>query len=108
MTALYTEAEIVEAVADLTRDQLIRYVHLRIVTPVQTAAGPRFAEIDLRRTSLLCELEADMELSEDAIVIVMSLLDQLHGTRARLGALMDVLAAEEAEVRERIARRLGG
>ena len=64
------------------------------------------AEIDVSRTALLCELQDDMDLHEDALVIVMSLIDQLHGTRGRLSALMDALAAEEAEVRERIVRRM--
>ena len=106
MTDRYTEAELIAAVAPLTPDRLLHYVHLRIVRPVETEEGPRYREIDLRRVTLLCELSDDMELSEDALVIVMNLLDQLHGTRSRLAALMTALGAEEAEVRDRIAQKL--
>ncbi len=106
MTDLYTDADLIEAVAALTQDRLLHYVHLRIVQPLQTDSGPRFREIDLRRITLLCELSDDMELNEDALVIVMNLLDQLHGSRARLTAVMTALTNEEAEVRGRIARIL--
>lgn len=106
MTQHFTEAELIEAIAPLTRDRLLHYVHLHVVQPVQTADGPRYREIDLRRVTLLCELADDMEMNEDALVVVMHLLDQLHGSRARLDAVMSALAEEDAEVRARIARSL--
>lgn len=106
MTQRYTETDLIEAVAPLTRDRLLHYIHLKVVQPVQTPEGPRFHEIDLRRVSLLCELSDDMELNEDALVVVMNLLDQLHGARARLNSLMAALAQEDADVRARIAQAL--
>lgn len=106
MTDLYTDTDLIEAIAPLNRDRLLHYVHLRIVQPLETDSGLRFREIDLRRVTLLCELSDDMELNEDALVIVMNLLDQLHGNRARLSSLMAALANEEAEVRDRIVRAL--
>jgi chaperone modulatory protein CbpM len=108
MTQHLTEADLIEAVAPLTRDRLLHYVHLHVVRPVQTAEGPRYREIDLRRITLLCELADDMEMHEDALVVVMHLLDQLHGSRGRLDAMMRALAQEDPEVRARIARRLAG
>ena len=106
MTDLYTDADLIDAIAPLTRDRLLHDAHLRIVQPLETGDGPRFREIDLRRVTLLCELSDDMELSEDALVIVTNLLDQLHGNRARLTALMAALTEEDPEVRSRIARVL--
>lgn len=106
MTDHYTESDLIAAVTPLTRERLLHYVHLRIVQPVLTEHGPRFREIDLRRVTLLCELADDMELNEDALVVVMNLLDQLHGSRARLDAVFAALAKEDAEVRARIAQSL--
>ena len=37
----------------------------------------------------------------------MGLVDQLHGTRSDLKALMRALGEEEEEVRTRVTRRLG-
>ncbi|MCQ0093138.1 hypothetical protein [Roseovarius sp. M141] len=108
MTEQYTETDLIETIAPLTRDRLLHYVHLRIVQPVQTEHGARYREIDLRRVTLLCELADDMDLNEDALVVVMNLLDQLHGSRARLDAVMTALAAEDEQVRARIARSLIG
>ncbi len=106
MTRSFSETELVSAIDALTPDRLATYVRLRIVLPLQTEAGPCYREIDLRRITLLCELADDMELNEDALVIVMSLLDQLHGSRARLETLMRALSDEEDHVRARILRRL--
>lgn len=108
MTRRYTEAELIDAIPPLTRERLLHYTRLRIVTPMQGQDAPAFREIDVTRVSLLCELTDDMDLNEDALVIVMSLLDQLHGTRARLDTVMHALSVEEHEVRHRIARRLVG
>jgi chaperone modulatory protein CbpM len=47
-----------------------------------------------------------MNLNDDALVIVMSLLDQLHGERVRISNVMAALAAEDVHIRKRIAARL--
>lgn len=102
----YTEAELIEAIAPLTHERLMSYLHLRIVQPAHTDEGLRFLEIDLRRVTLLCELTDDLDLDEDALVIVMGLLDQLHGARGRIAAVMGALSNENEEVQSRIARAL--
>lgn len=106
MTRQYTEHELIATIPALTTDRLLQYRHLRIVMPMQTGDGPRYREIDATRITLLCELADDFELHEDALVIVMSLLDQLHGTRAKLDDVIRAVAAEDPEVKRRIARSL--
>jgi chaperone modulatory protein CbpM len=106
MSRRYTEEELIAAVGPLTSDRLMHYLRLRIVTPAQTDDGPTYREIDVRRVSLLCELNDDLDLDEDALVIVMSLLDQLHGARERLGKVMRALGEEPGDVRRRVARHL--
>lgn len=108
MIRYLSEAELIETVAALTPDRLVEYRALEIVIPVETPEGPRYREIDVDRVTLLCELADDMEMSEDAVVIIMSLLDQLHGARAQMSRVMEAVAAEEAEIRKRIAMRLIG
>jgi len=106
MTHIYSETQVVEAVSNLTQIRLTSFVKAGFVQPMHSGEGPAFRQIDLARLELLCELSERLELEESALEIVMSLVDQLHGVRAELRAVLDALAAEPDEVRARIADTL--
>ncbi|MEZ5778098.1 MAG: hypothetical protein R3E44_07025 [Paracoccaceae bacterium] len=103
MTRQYTEDETVAAVARLTRPVLMSYVEAQVVTPMLTDRGPVFRQIDIVRLELLCELSEGFDLDEDALGVVMSLIDQLHGARAELRAVLAAIENEPADVQERLA-----
>ena len=85
MTDDYAPEEIIKRIVPLTPERLRHFESLRIITPVTTDEGPRYRTVDIRRITLLCELTDDFEVNEDALVIIMSLLDQLqlHLTKVR-------------------------
>lgn len=60
--------------------------------------------IDVARLALIRDLRADLGLDEEAIPVVLSLLDQLHVTRRRLDRLCRAVARQPEAVRESIAR----
>jgi chaperone modulatory protein CbpM len=102
----YSETQIVAAVASLTRAKLSAFVAAEIVTPVQTEAGPAYRQIDRVRLELLCELSDGFDLDEDALGVIISLIDQLHGVRSDLRAVLAAVEREDEAVRRRIARAL--
>lgn len=102
MRARYTEEQAVLAVRRLTATRLRRFVQADCVRPTETAKGAAFTDADLARLELLCELAEDFELDEDALGLVLSLIDQLHGVRRELRGLVLALADEPPEVRERV------
>jgi len=106
MTKLYSEEEIVTVVARLTRVKLTSFVETEVVRPVQTPEGPRFRPIDLARLELLCELSDEFDLGEDTLDLVMRLVDQLHGVRAELRAVFEVIEKQQPELRNRIGEAL--
>ncbi|MCL3882443.1 hypothetical protein [Marivita sp. GX14005] len=106
MTEIYAPEEVIARIAPLTEDRLLQFERLRIVRPVMTPDGPRYRRLDLRRITLLCELTDDFEVNEDALVIIMSLLDQLHGAHGRIERLVQAIGAEPAEIKLRLSRRL--
>lgn len=106
MTHFYSETQVVEAVTSLTQIRLTSFVEAGFVQPMHTGDGPAFRQIDLARLDLLCELSEQLDLEESALEIVMSLVDQLHGVRAELRAVLGALAVEPDEVRARIADAL--
>ncbi len=102
MSAHLTTEEILAAITELTADRLTAYIEIGIVMPVQGEAGPLFAPVDRARLQLICELEESHELTDDALEMVMSLVDQLHGARADLQALGAAVDTQPVEVRERV------
>ena len=106
MTSAYAPEQVIESVNTLTAERLSHFEHLRIVTPVNTSEGPRYDTLDVRRIKLLCELTDDFEVNEDALIIIMSLLDQLHGAHWRLEQVVRAIGAEPSETKLRLSQRL--
>ena len=65
-----------------------------------------FAEIDVARVRLLCDLRLRMQLDEDALTLVLSLLDQVYGLRGALGAVVRALDSQPPEVRAAVLAAL--
>ncbi len=106
MTDRYSEDEAIAAVARLTRRQLSAFIEAEIVMPLHTAAGPAFRQVDIARLELLCELGEAFSLDEEALSMVISLIDQLHTLRLELRRVVEAVEAEPEDVRKRIARAL--
>lgn len=106
MTVLYSETQIVRTLDRLTKSQLTTFIRAEIITPIQTDSGPAFREIDVARLSLLCELSDEFDLNEDALGMIMSLLDQLHSVRRDLRDVVSALERENTDVQRRVATAL--
>ena len=108
MTDDLAPEDVIARITPLTPDRLHRFEHLHIITPVITPDGPRYRSIDVRRITLLCELTDDFEVNEDALVIIMSLLDQLHGARGKLDQVVQAIQQEPSDIKLRLSQRLHG
>ncbi len=106
MAQFYAPDQVIDQITTLTADRLSHFEQLRIISPVQTPKGPRYYTVDVRRLTLLCELTDDFEVNEDALVIIMSLLDQLHGTQSKLEQILKAIAQEPTETKLRLSKRL--
>jgi chaperone modulatory protein CbpM len=102
MNVFYSEEEIIQSVGRLTRSRLTTFVQAKHVRPIESDVGARFSQIDLARVELICDLCDDFELDDDAVGLVLSLVDQLHSARAELRALADAIAQQPEDVRKRI------
>lgn len=72
------------------------------VMPAQSADEDwHFSDVDLARARLIRELEQDLGVNREAMPVVLSLLDQVHGLRRRLRALARGLADLSEEQRRR-------
>lgn len=68
----------------------------------------RFDDVDLARLRLIAELTRDLEIGDEAIPVVLNLLDQIYQLRDKLSALEQAIDRASPECRAEIARLLGG
>ena len=107
---MITLAAVTQLVRGVDVETLQVWVAQEWVRPRRQAGEPIFEEIDVARVRLIVELRDGMDVGEPAIPVVLSLLDQLHATRATMRRLVDVLEgagseARVADVMERLARK---
>jgi chaperone modulatory protein CbpM len=100
-----TEQDVVARIREVSVVQLRVWVERGWVTPSTDLEGPTFDEIDLARIRLVHELREQLEIDEEALPVVLSLVDQLYGARRELRALIQAVAAEPDEVCRRIRAR---
>lgn len=68
----------------LSEDDLQRWIGEGHVRAERRGAELIFEEIDAERVRLILELRDVMQVNEDALPVVLSLLDQLYALRRRL------------------------
>ena len=91
----------------LARDDLQRWIGNAWVRPDSEAGQYVFRDIDVERVRLILELRDELQVGEDALPVVLSLLDQLYDMRRRVRRLC--AAIEETvsdDMRQTLLERL--
>lgn len=99
------EESVVAEVRRLSLRELRFWVQEGWVRPIPGDAGPVFDEVDVARIRLLCDLRKEMALPEDALPVVLTLIDRLHETRRDLRHLTEALEEQPETVRRLVAER---
>lgn len=98
--------EQVQEEARLSRIELTGWIENRWVRPAREEGGYVFDDADVARVRLICELRRDLEIDEEAIPVVLSLLDQVYALRRAVGRLNDAINAASETARAEVADRL--
>ncbi len=101
MITLHTLSETVAIEAGVIE----RWVALALVRPEVSSPGLYFREIDIARVRLLSELQS-IGIDDEALPVVMSLLDQLYATRDQLRRVVGALEVLPVAIREDVISRL--
>ena len=78
------------------------------VLPETGAAGYVFHEVDVARVQLIVEMKRDLALDEEAIPVVLRLLDQLYALRRRFKAITAALDTLPPELRAAVMAKIEG
>jgi len=88
--------------SDLTTVELITWVERGWVIPDAAGSGFEFREVDVARVRLIHDLRHGMDIGEDAVPLVLSLLDQVYDLRSRLHSVLRAVEAQPREVQRAI------
>lgn len=97
---------VIAVLGDLPQPELLNWVDRGWVRPDADGALWEFHEIDVARARLIRELRRDAAVSEDAMPVVLSLLDQVYDLRCALRRIADALDQQPSEVRTAVLERL--
>jgi chaperone modulatory protein CbpM len=100
-------AEVCRLVGGIETVELERWISETWVLPESSGGTFVFQEVDVARIRLIIELRRDFAIGDDAVPVVLHLLDQLYATRRRLKALSAAFDALPPELREAVAARIG-
>ncbi|RYH10937.1 hypothetical protein [Tropicimonas sp. IMCC6043] len=112
MSVVYSDEQIIAEVPGLDRALLLRFVKARIVVPLDRPAERTrgFLPVDVARLRLACELCESFDFEDDALDVILRLVDRLHTTRAELRAVLDAVGdlpeAQRRQVAEGLRERL--
>jgi len=96
------ERQVVATVRRVSLRELRLWVSMGWIRPSAGAAGDVFDDLDVARIRLVCDLRKEMSLPEDAVPVVLSLLDQIHGLRRELRGLADAVDAQPDATRQAV------
>ena len=102
--------EIVERFAELEPAELSRWVENRWIVPERDGGPERsgwvFHEVDIARVELILDIRREFALDDEAMALVLSLLDQVYSLRRQMRRLCHALERQPPEIRDAIRKAL--
>ncbi len=100
---MITIEAVCRSVPGLTEGELRHFMEADWVRPTRRAGQPVFAELDLARVRLIMDLRTTLEVEENTVPLVLSLLDQLYEVRRQFRR---ALSAADEDVRRTLLAAL--
>ena len=98
--------ELLRQMTGLDRHELMRWVDNRWVLPERRGPTFIFHEVDVARVELILEIRQEFAIDEEALPLVLGLLDQVYDLRRQLRRMCDALAVQPQDVQAAIRRAL--
>ncbi len=88
--------------ARLERGSLETWVAAGWLVPPQTEPELMFSDVDLARVQLIRDLREDFGVNDEGVSLVLHLVDQVHGLRRSMQALLEEMHAGRSAGSERM------
>lgn len=93
---------VLREVKGLDADELERWIAVRWVKPERRGEAYLFHEIDVARIHLIVELRHELMIDDEAMPVVLKLLDQVYALRHRLNSLAQAIESLPPEIKEKL------
>lgn len=100
--------ELVRRFTGLDRAELLRWVENRWVLPERNGGSGRwqFHEVDIARVELILDLRREFAVDDEAMSLLLGLLDQVYSLRRQMRRLCDAIERQPDDIRDAIRRAL--
>ncbi|MEX0759049.1 MAG: chaperone modulator CbpM [Tistlia sp.] len=109
---LFSLVEVVAAIREeglqVQQVEVESFVQQSWVIPLREEGGYFFDEADKARIELIVELRCDMAVNDEAVPVILNLLDQLYGLRRTLGEIREAVRELPPDWRDAFEKRLVG
>jgi chaperone modulatory protein CbpM len=99
---MITEHDVLAKIEGISVVQLRVWISEEWVKPAQSGATVIFNEADFARVQLLHLLSNELELGNEALPVILSLLDQVHDLNAQLRIICQAIEAQPEEIQNDI------
>ncbi len=102
-----------KTVADLVvefgvqREELLTWIERRWVLPLNESGDYVFAESDVARVQMICDLRRDLAIDEEAMSVVLDLLDKLYALRRQMRDILSAIDELPDGHRDKLLSRIG-
>lgn len=104
---MITFEAVIRTVGGVRATELRAWIEEGWVRPEQLRGVLVFREIDVARVRLIHDLRRELAIGDDAVPVVLNLLDQLYAMRRRLRLVSAAVAAQPPAVRRSLRGALG-
>jgi chaperone modulatory protein CbpM len=99
-----TEKDVVDALGQISATRLRTWVRRGWIQPGRQGRRVVFTEVDVARARLVYHLTDRLDVSDDEVPVILSLMDQVYGLRRALRTLGRAVEAQPETIRSDIAR----
>ena len=98
--------ELTRRFAALDHVELARWIENRWVLPEEKGGRWLFHEVDVARVELILEIRRGFAVDDEALALMLNLLDQVYSLRRQMRRLCDALESQPPEIRDAIRRAM--
>jgi chaperone modulatory protein CbpM len=92
----------------VTVEDLMGWVERRWVLPVRSGKDLAFGDADRARIRMILDFHRDLAIDDEAMPVVLDLIDRLHAARAQLRAVLQGVAELPEPAQSAVLRRMRG
>ncbi len=94
--------QVILEVEGLSESDLRIWIEYGWIRPARAPDDYVFSELDVARASLIADLRQRMGINDEAMPVVLDLMDQIYGLRRELRRVLDVVDQQPEPERSRI------